>query len=155
MANRFLDIFSGGSDGQDPFASMQRDFERMLGDFRKGMPALRDDDFAPALDIHEVEGGVEVTAELPGVAEEDITLELHDDLLTLKGEKKEESEKKDEKTGAIHRERRYGGFARTLRLPYAPEAGAAKASFDKGVLKVSIPKPPEVARKTSRIKIGS
>ncbi len=154
MTNRFLDLFSRGSDLQDPFSSMQRDFDRMLGEFRRGgLQTFGGAGFAPALDVHETPEGVEVTAELPGVSEDDLTLDLHDDLLTIRGEKKSEKEEKDEKTGAIHSERSYGSFSRSIRLPFSPEAGKASASFDKGVLKITAPRPPEAAAKTSRIEI--
>lgn len=103
--------------------------------------------------MHETPEGVEVTAELPGVAEDDLTLDLHDDVLTIRGEKKDEKEEKDEKSGAIHRERTYGSFSRSLRLPFAPDPAKATASFDKGVLKISAPRPPEAQAKSSRIEI--
>lgn len=152
MTNRFLDIFKG-ADLNDPFASMQRDFDRMLGDFRRSAPAFASTGFAPALDIHEVEGGLEVAVELPGVSEEDVSLDIHDDMLSIKGEKKSEKETKDEETGAVHRERTYGSFARSVRLPFAPDPGSASAKFADGVLTVTLPRPAEAERKSTRIAI--
>jgi len=153
-----LDLIRGPRAMADPFASMRPEFDRLFEQMRapwgvdltSGMGA----DIAPSLEIRSADDHVEVTAELPGVDEKDVEIELHDDLLTLKGEKKTEREEKDEKTGRVFSERSYGSFARTVRLPYAPDPDKVKAAFDKGVLKITAPKPAELAPKSKRIAIG-
>ncbi|HEU0221874.1 MAG TPA: Hsp20/alpha crystallin family protein [Paracoccaceae bacterium] len=153
MPNYLTEFFRRGG-VTDPFETMRRDMERM---FTERFPALGatfgGTEFAPALDVRTTDAGLEVTAELPGVTESDITLEIQDDVLTLKGEKKEEREEKAP-SGAILRERSYGSFSRSVRLPYAPEPDKVTAKFDKGVLHVTAPKPAEIAEKTRRIPIG-
>ncbi len=152
----FLDLFREPRDAGEPFASAQQMFDRMMGDWRGGRlaPAGFGAGFNPTLDVRETETGVEVTAELPGVDESDIHLEINDDVLSLKGEKKVEKESADEKSGMVLRERSYGSFSRAIRLPYAPDPGAVEARFDKGVLKVTAPRPKDVAERARRIKIG-
>ncbi len=158
MNKSMLDLFRGPQAAADPFASMRTDLDRMFEQMRtpwgvdltSGLGA----DIAPSIEIQAKDDHIEVTAELPGVDEKDVEIELHDDLLTLKGEKKTEREEKDEEKGRVFSERSYGAFARTVRLPFAPEADKVKASFDKGVLKIAAPKPPELAPKSKRIAIG-
>lgn len=91
----------------------------------------------PAIDVAEADGRYVVTVELPGCSKDDITVELEDGVLTLKGEKRDEREEKKEKRHYV--ERRYGSFARAFRLP--GDAGdEASAHFKDGVLTVEIPK---------------
>jgi HSP20 family protein len=155
MANFLSDVFRRPGTGlMDPFEAMRRDMERMFSDRWPSLAAgFGTSGFAPALDVKTTDKAVEVTAELPGVAEGDIELELHEDLLTLRGEKKSSREEKGE-GGAVLTERVYGSFSRTVRLPWAPEPDKVTAKFDKGVLHVSAPKPAEVATRTKRIPIG-
>jgi len=158
MSKSMLDMFRGPRSVADPFVSMRSDFDRLFEQMRapwgvdltSGLGA----DIAPSIEIQAKDDHIEVTAELPGVDEKDVELELHDDLLTLKGEKKTEREEKDEKSGRVFSERSYGSFARTVRLPYAPDADKVKASFDKGVLKITAPRPQELAPKSRKIAIG-
>jgi HSP20 family protein len=108
---------------------------------------------APRVDIAEDKGTITVTAELPGVAENDINIALRDDQLTIKGEKRSEHEETKESEGHIqHRtERSYGAFQRTLTLPYRVEPEQITATFKDGVLKVTIPKPADAqAQKEGR-----
>ncbi len=161
MALRALLPFRGSRSGDltlDPFFSLQRDVNRAFEDMFKGfgsMPSVWGGEgvAAPKIDVKETGNGIEVSAELPGVDEKDIELELDDDVLTIKGEKKLEKEEKDEKTGYHLMERSYGSFARSIRLPYAVKSEAVTAAFDKGVLKVTCPKPAEIAATSKRIQI--
>lgn len=101
-----------------------------------GAPA-RGGVFAPALDVHETKDAYVVTVELAGASKDDIGVESHDGLLTVKGEKKTERETEEE-----HRhytERTYGAFSRSLRLP-TDASSDLKASFRDGVLTIEIPK---------------
>ncbi|MFX9061797.1 Hsp20/alpha crystallin family protein, partial [Acinetobacter baumannii] len=78
-----------------------------------------------------------------GVKEDDIELSLEGDLLTLSGEKREE--RKTEEKGVHIQERSYGRFQRSLRLPFVPETNSVSASFENGVLRVTLPRPPKQA----------
>jgi len=110
-------------------------FSRLFQDPRGGVSEIAQ--WAPAMDIAETEGGYRVTVELPGASKDDVTVECHDKVLTVRGEKRDEHEEKDEHRH--YRERSYGSFSRSVRLP-ADAAEDVKASFADGVLKVDIPK---------------
>ena len=107
--------------------------------------------FSPSFDMKEVDGGYEITAELPGVKKEDISMDLHDGILTLKGEKKEEF--KEEKENMIRSERRYGSFERSVRVPDGVTAEHVKARMDNGLLSVKI-ETPERTMTPTRIDIA-
>lgn len=142
-----------GSDEQ-PFASLQKEVDRVFSEFSKGWPAAEGmfGGKFPALDMKETETGVDVTAELPGVSEGDIDISLNDRFLTIKGEKKQEKEKKEK--DYYLSERSYGSFRRTVGLPFAPDAGKVKADFENGVLTLHLPKAADDAKKEKKIKIG-
>ena len=91
-------------------------------------------------------------ADLPGVDEKDVEVVLSDGRLTIKGEKKLEKEEK--KQDYYLHERSYGSFARSVALPFEADPDQVKASFAKGVLTVTVPKPPEVKAKQKKIPIG-
>jgi HSP20 family protein len=154
MLSRFLSNRSDLARPDDPFSQMQRDFGRVMEDAFRGLPMMRTGPgagFAPSLDVKETPQGLELTAELPGVQEADIELSLEGELLTLRGEKREE--KASEERGLHVQERSYGRFQRSLRLPFAPEPGTVTATFDKGVLHVGLPRPPQQAEQNKRIPI--
>jgi len=105
------------------------------------------------LDVSETDKELTLTAELPEVDEKDVELTLTDDVLTIRGEKKREQ---TQRNGDYHMvERSYGSFARSLRLPFAVDQDKVDARFEKGVLTVTLPKPPEVQQSTRRIAIKS
>lgn len=116
-----------------------------------GVPAAMTG-FAPSVEMKETEQGVTVTAELPGLEEGDVEVALDGDLLTLSGEKKQETT--EEKEGYHLSERSYGSFRRAIRLPWAADPAQASAAFDKGVLTVTLKRPPEAAPRVNRIPIG-
>jgi len=93
---------------------------------------------SPAVDLAEDDKSYLVTAELPGVRKEDVTVELHEDVLTIRGEKKSEREEKKDRSHWI--ERSYGSFSRSFTLPANAVAEEMKATFKDGVLSVEIPK---------------
>jgi len=106
--------------------------------------------FAPAVDIKETPKEYLVTAEVPGIDKKDIHIEIADNLLTLKGERKFEKEQKEE---SYHRvERSYGSFTRSFSLPTKVKADAIEASFKDGVLTVKIPKAEEMVPRKIEIK---
>lgn len=141
---------TGGIDRMlEDMRRMQERIEQAFGTMAP-LPVMRAD-WRPAIDVKETETGLTVTAELPGMSEQDVELSVDDDVLTLKGEKKSESTK-DEKGWHVQ-ERSYGAFVRSLQLPFAPKPDEVKAEFAKGVLTVTVPKPPEAAKPASRIEI--
>ena len=105
----------------------------------------------PPMDLVETEDHFVLRADLPGLSEEDVSIELEDSVLTVAGERKAEHE--DKKEGFYRMERSFGQFRRSLTLPEGVDADGITASFDKGVLEVRIQKPEE--RKPRRIEIGT
>jgi HSP20 family protein len=107
--------------------------------------------FSPRIDVAETETALTVSAELPGLDEKDVTVELEDEVLTISGEKKAESETTEK--GWYRAERHYGSFRRVIPLPTDVQADAAKAVFKRGVLSIDIPKKPEAVQKKHTLKI--
>jgi HSP20 family protein len=105
---------------------------------RRTEEATRGALLSPAVDLSENESNFVITAELPGVRREDVTVELHENVLTLRGEKKSEREEKKDRTHWV--ERSYGSFSRAFTLPPSAVSEQLKASFSDGVLKIEIPK---------------
>ena len=133
----------------DPFRDFQRQMNRLFEDFFSGYPLAERESgpewtpaaFSPRVDVAETDTEVKVSAELPGMDEKDITVELQDDMLTLRGEKKTEQEEKGRNW--TRREQSWGAFCRSVELPAGVDAGKAKAQFKKGVLTFTAPKRPE------------
>lgn len=107
--------------------------------------------WVPAMDLVETDGHFVLRADLPGLEEGDVSLEVHENVLTLSGERKYEHE--GNKDGYYRLERGSGQFSRSLTLPDGVNADAITAAFDKGVLEVRIPKPEQ--RKPRRVQIGT
>ena len=126
---------------------MNRLFNAFFDEGGNGQSTRR---WAPAVDLFEREDSLVLKADLPGLSEEDVQIEVRDNVLTISGERKAEFE--DKQNGYYRVERSFGRFARTLTLPDGVNADAIAASFDNGVLEVTIPKPEE--RKPRRIEIG-
>lgn len=150
----------------DPFSAMRAEMERMLNrsavsgfpnPFQKvSAPASTEAVnaiMAPQVDIKETDKAISIDAELPGLGEDDVSLDLNDGLLTLSGEKK--FEKTDDKEHVHTVERSYGRFARSFRLPDTADHAKIKAEFDKGVLHVLIPKKASAAEDSKTIPITS
>lgn len=148
MAQSWLPTLFGGSPlmrlsaGADPFLQMQQEMNRLFEDtFRGfGLPAMAGARAiaAPRLNVSETDDAIRIEAELPGVAENDIRVELVDNVITIRGEKKAEHEGKDE---SYHvRECSYGAFARAVPLPFAVRPEQVQASFENGVLTIKVPK---------------
>ena len=130
---------------------MNRLFERFLGDGGGTTSAERPRRWTPAMDIVEEDDHYVLRADLPGLGEEDVTIEVVDDTLRISGERR--SEITSSGTGFVRVERAFGRFERTLTLPDGVDAELIDASFDRGVLEVRVPKPVEVAPR--RITIGA
>ena len=136
----------------DPFDGFRRDFDDLWADFGRQLPfawsAKTEKNGLAALDIAETKDAVEISTELPGVAENEVHVAIEGHAIVISGEKKTESEKKDKAWHVV--ERSYGSFRRVVPLTFTPDAAKIKASFDKGVLHVSVAKPEElVAKKVS------
>ena len=106
---------------------------------------------APATDIVAKDGHYEVAVELPGIDESNVSVNVSDDMLTIKGEKKEEKEEK--KKDYFLSERRFGSFERSFRIPQGVDQGKIEATFKKGVLTVTLPKTPEAQKKETKIAV--
>lgn len=144
----------GLMDPRTQFGGMQSFFNDFFRDFGDvwDRPLTTKTEFVPRLNVSETETEYKVTAELPGLEEKDFDVTIEDNILRLKGEKKFESESKEEH---FHRyESSYGSFERVLRLPEAIDADASKASFKNGVLTLSIPKDKQ-ASKVKKLQINS
>ncbi|HSR00529.1 MAG TPA: Hsp20/alpha crystallin family protein [Sphingomicrobium sp.] len=105
---------------------------------------------APALDVHHDNDKIEITAELPGVKEEDIDLTVEDGVLTLRGEKR--SQRSDDERG--YTERSYGTFVRRISLPPTVDESACSADFENGVLRITLPVGEQKSR-GRKIELGS
>ncbi len=130
----------------DPFRDFQRQMNHLFEDFIGGFPlAGRGGEgewapaaFVPRVDVSETDTEVKVSAELPVMDAKDIAVELQEDVLILRGEKKSEQEEKGKNWH--RREQTYGSFRRAIELPAGVEAAKAKAQFQKGVLTFTAPK---------------
>jgi HSP20 family protein len=138
----------------DPFVTFRREMDRMFDDFFGG-GALRSfqgaQGLTPAVDIDDTDKEMVVTAELPGVTEKDVEVNLAGDVLTIKGQKKAEHEEKN--GDGYHMERRFGSFARSIRLPFHVKDQDVEAKFSNGVLTVRLPKPTDMQKSVRRIEV--
>jgi HSP20 family protein len=138
--------FTGGS------FNMQREIERLF--HRLGGDVTDDgktSTWLPVVDIVERDDAFEVRAELPGMKKEDVKITLRDDILTIRGEKKQESEKKDQNYHRI--ERSYGNFQRSFTLPTSVKGDKIDAMYNDGVLTVVIPKSEEAKPRDIEVKV--
>ncbi len=135
--------------------SLQGEMNRLFNTFfdtplpNGGATARR---WLPAMDLVETEDDFVLKADLPGLNEKDVNIELEDNVLTISGERSSEHEHRKE---GVHRvERAAGAFTRSLTLPEGVEPEAIKASFDRGVLEVRIPKPEQRKPRKVEISVG-
>jgi HSP20 family protein len=120
------------------FAPIQREFDRLFDQLGASWVGAADVDLTTRMDVRDTDKGLEITLEAPGVDQKDVKISVEDNVLTVSGEKKSESEKK----GADYRvsERAYGAFSRSIGLPSSVDAEKITASMDRGVLKIVAPK---------------
>jgi HSP20 family protein len=136
---------------------MQRRLDRIFDDVGRNLP--ESDGWTEtgnwlALDVHESDDAYTVKTDLPGMSPENINVSLHDNMLTISAESKQE-EKRDSENKLIS-ERRYGAFHRSIRLPNTVDADKVEASFENGVLQLTLPKseaakPRQIEVKNSRL----
>jgi HSP20 family protein len=146
-------------DDRDPFLSLHREVNRLFDDvfrgFGSGLPSFGNGSAFgagwPSVEISEADKEIKVTAEVPGLEEKDIEVLLDDGVLTLKGEKRSESEDKDRQFS----ERYYGRFERRVPLGVEVDEDKVDASFRNGVLTVTLPKTEKAQSQVKRIAIKS
>ena len=134
----------------NPFATLQQEIDRLFDGFSRGFagfpnfPTTRE--LMPNMDVSETDKEIEITTELPGLEEKDVQLNMANNVLTIRGEKRNEREESKKDYHVI--ERSYGSFVRSVQLPDGVSADNVKAVMSKGVLKVTVPKPaPAQSRK--------
>lgn len=155
---------SGGVLQYSPVTHFHREIDRVFDDFfrsfgfpsidfgRGSAPIAQRDWLKPTLDVAASEKEYTITVELPGVDERDVQLELSDDTLVIKGEKKSGKEEKDK--NYYRMERSYGSFQRVLSLPEDAEQQGIGASHKEGILTITIPRKAKAAAKSQRIPIN-
>jgi HSP20 family protein len=162
-----LPVKTEKAEPRHPFVSLRREIDRLFEDFDRdfwGFPFRRSgfdvEPFwrrelswrgTPAVDITETDKAYEITAELPGLDEKNIEVKLANGGLTIKGEKQEEKEEK-EKDYYLH-ERHFGSFERYFRVPEGVDTSKVEATFNKGVLTVTLPKSQEAQKAEKKIEV--
>ena len=134
-------------------SSFRGEMDRLWNRFLGGTPFGRTftEEWLPSVDVTETKDNLLIKAELPGLEAKDVNVSVSGDILTIKGEKKKEEEEKDEHY--YHCERYCGSFQRSFRLPVDVQADKVEATFDKGVLKVTLPKAEEAKKKKIEVKV--
>jgi HSP20 family protein len=138
-------------------ADIFRPFEQMFEDLWRAWPARYETDttrplMRPLMDVVENDSTLTVRVDLPGMKPDDVHVEVENDTLTISGEVGDTIEKEGERYH--YRERRYGSFQRSVRLPNTLDTDKIEASFDNGVLNISIPKQPQAQPKQITVKAG-
>ena len=159
---RVPSLFSPGSlvgvGGSDPFLTLHREMNRLFDDVLRGGSVSSGGQggsqgsvlLAPHMDVSETDKELRIQAELPGVSENDIEVSLHEDVLAIRAEKKQE--RKEEREGVHFSERAFGTFQRSVRLPFQVNPDQVQARFENGVLNVTLPKT-QLQERSRRIQI--
>lgn len=134
----------------NPFSLLQREIDRLFDGVTRNIPGFATATM-PSMDISETDKAIEITAEIPGLEKKDVELNLADNLLTIRGEKKNEREEKNKNYHLV--ERSYGAFSRSVELPAGVKVEDISAEIANGVLKVTVPKP--APKQTKQIEIKS
>ncbi len=142
--------------GRGQLGSLQQEFDRLVEEFfgvpeRAGESASRRFAMTPDIDVAETKDGFEITAELPGVDEKDVEVTVADGVLSLRGEKKAETEEKEK--NFYRAERLYGAFQRSVSLPLDVDEEKVEAAFKNGVLTVKLPRNPDAKAASRRIEV--
>lgn len=143
----------------DPFreiTSLQERMNRLFSDVRLRTPfgeeEITQGAWIPAVDIYETNDAIVLKAELPGIPKEDIFIEVKDNTLTLKGEKKFEREVKEENYHRV--ERSYGSFQRAFTLPGTVQQDRVRAKFKEGILEITLPKLEQAKPKQIKVEVS-
>ena len=157
------DFFAPSMWMENPFAMMRRlseEMDRIFDEFgmgrglwgsRSGREREEREMWAPQVEAYEKDNQLVICADLPGLKKDDVQIEVNDDVLTIRGERRQEFEDKQE--GHHRSERRYGSFYRAIPLPEGIDTEQAKASFEDGVLKIMLPLPQQQSQRGRRIEI--
>ncbi len=143
----------------EPFRELSTLQDRMNRLFRASFDdagrdeSLTTSSFAPAVDVYEDEHKVTLKIEVPGIDEKDIDVRVENNTLTVHGERKIEKEEKEENYRRV--ERQYGAFTRTFTLPTTVDTDNVAATYDKGVLKINLPKKAEAKPKQIKVNVGT
>jgi HSP20 family protein len=135
---------------------MRKEMDRLWDSFFEERPIRKAEEtgeWVPSLDVSETKNEIVVKAEIPGMGPKDIDISLSNDILTIKGEKKQEREEKEATYHFI--ERSYGKFVRSIRLPGEVKSDKINASHKNGVLDITLPKSEEAKKKEVKIKVSS
>jgi HSP20 family protein len=142
------------------FSTLQDRINRVFRESYRGAGRNEDHDeslatssFAPAVDVYEDEHQVSLKIDVPGIDEKDIDVRVENNTLTVHGERKIEKEEKEENYRRV--ERQYGSFTRTFTLPTTVDTENVAATYDKGVLKITLPKKAEAKPKQIKVNVGS
>jgi HSP20 family protein len=140
-------------EGKNALARMRKEMDDLWNRFigGSGWPTFSEAAWGPAVDVKETKDSIVVTAEIPGQDAKDIAISIAGDLLTIRGEKKQEKEEKEETYHLI--ERRYGSFSRTIRLSSEVDTEKIKATHKEGVLTITLPKTQKAKEKTVKIEV--
>jgi HSP20 family protein len=153
--------------GWEPFEALRRQIDTLFADFHQGMwrmpfsrtsfdvePFWRMETTwgnTPAVDVAEKADAYEITAELPGMDEKNVEVKLANEMLTIKGEKKEDKEEKEK--DYYLSERRYGSFQRSFRIPEGVDTDKIEATFQNGILTVMLPKKAEAQKSEKKVEV--
>jgi HSP20 family protein len=134
-------------------SKLKKEMDDLWGRFfgESGFPGFGEPVWGPPLDVKETKENIVVTAEIPGLGANEVEVTISGDLLTIKGEKKQEKEEKEESFHLI--ERRYGIFSRSIRLTSEVDNQNIKASHKDGVLTITLPKSEKAKEKQIKIKV--
>ncbi len=138
----------------DPFKELQALQERidqLFEESLRGRGEIAPASWSPAVDIYETDDAIILEAELPGMNEKDIEVKIEDNVLTIRGERKFEEERKEE--NYYRMERFYGTFQRSFTLPSNVDTEKVKAEYKKGILKVTLPKKEQAKPKQIKIEV--
>jgi len=142
-------------DSDHPFALFRKEFDDLFDNFFRSFDMQpfegRIGAFSPKVDVTENEKEFRISAELPGMDDKDIDVSLQNDMLTIRGEKKEEKE--DKGKDYYRMERSYGSFSRTIPLPVEVETNKVDAKFKKGVLTITLPKTEKAVSENKKISV--
>jgi HSP20 family protein len=135
-------------------SSLRREMDRLWENFfgERLLTRMWEREWAPSLDVSESKDNFVVKAEVPGIDAKDIDISLTGDVLTIRGEKKQEKEEREEDYHLV--ETSYGSFSRSVRLPAEVESNKIKASYKNGILNITLPKSEKVKAKEVKIKVG-
>ena len=135
-------------------ATMQEEMNRLFDQMFNRLPEgkeLGEGIWSPCVDISETKDNLVITAEVPGMKKDDIRISINDNILTLRGEKKQEKKVDEENYHRI--ERSYGAFHRSFTLPTAIKQDQVKASYKDGILRINLPKAEEAKPKEIAIEV--